>query len=945
MKKPLKKWNKEIFGHIDTKIRSLQQEISKLDHVDQQLGLDETDSIRRKALQTQLWLWLTRKERYWKQMSRCKILKAGDRNTRYFHLLATIRRRKNLIERIEVNGLEYTNQGQIKRAIVNHFKQQYAQQNSQSFNINNLGLSVLTVQQNQHLIEAISAEEVEAALANCASTKAPGYDGFNFKCIKHVWPIIGNDFTRCVLNFFNSGQLPKSINMTWVTLIPKKKDARDILDFRPISMVGCIYKVIAKILSIRIKTVMADLVGEAQTAFISGRQILDGALIANEIVSWLKKGNKEGVLLKIDFQKAYDTVNLESLLEVLKAMGFAEQWRAWIKASLSTASISVLVNGSPCKPFPMKRGLRQGDPLSPYLFVLLTEVLNCLLSKAVQMGVFNGLQIGSRRVTVTHLQFADDTLIFCEPQLHSLQNITKVLLSFQNFSGLTVNYAKSGLLVIGKENGWAENAAQLLECQIVQLPLTYLGVPLGANMRKIASWQPVIEKIQLKLSSWKAKCLSRPGKLVLIKSVLNSLPVCYLSLFKMPKGVAKEIIKLQRNFLWSGDSAGKVNSLVKWEIVQRPKNEGGLGVGDLLLKNAALLFKWWWRYTCEEGSMWRKVIQSLYDEDNVLLPGKAIPTVPGPWRAIKLTMDDNPSSKAFFGNLSIKLGNGRRVKFWQDVWLLSRPLKAEFPRLFRKSSQQNDFIANMGWYEGTTWRWTLAWNREFTLADQQQLERLLDMLQHHYPTRQSDDSIQWCKKSKLSIKDLTAKASQLIPNRAIVDSLVSTVWKNIAPPKVEFMVWLALLGKLNTRDMLERKKVTSPDMNLCSFCNNSPETLDHVLLSCPFPWAIWINIAENLGLRLVIHQNFRLFYEWWMRRRYPNTLRKKFHILAFFATAWSLWSTRNMVVFQNHIYDHPTLCHTIQWRIALWSKVWKEEIPYSTEDLVRHFSSLPILFP
>jgi len=400
-----------------------------------------------------------------------------------------------MIERIEVNGIEYTNQGHIKKAIVNHFKQQYAKQNSPSFDISNLGLSVLTEEQNQHLIETISAEEIEVALASCASTKAPGYDGFNFKCIKHVWPIIGEDFTRCVLNFFNSGQLTESINMTWVTLIPKKKDARDILDFRPISMVGCIYKVIAKILSIRIKTVMADLVGDAQTAFISGRQILDGALIANELVCWLKKGNKEGVLLKIDFQKAYDTVNLDSLLEVLKAMGFAEQWRIWMKACLSTASISVLVNGSPCKPFPMQRGLRQGDPLSPYLFVLMTEVLNCLISKAVQHGLLNGLQVGSRSVTVTHLQFADDTLIFCEPKLNSLQNIKNVLLSFQNFSGLTVNYAKSGLIVIGKEDSWAERAAQLLECQLVQLPITYLGVPLGANMRTIASWQPVIDKV------------------------------------------------------------------------------------------------------------------------------------------------------------------------------------------------------------------------------------------------------------------------------------------------------------------------------------------------------------------------------------------------------------------------------------------------------------------
>ena len=133
-------------------------------------------------------------------------------------------------------------------------------------------------------------------------------------------------------------------------------------------------------------------------------------------------------------------------------------------------------------------------------------------------------------------------------------------------------------------------------------------------------------------------------------------------------------------------------------------------------------------------------------------------------------MDDNPSTKAFFGNLSFKLGDGSRVRFWQDAWLLSRPLKSEFSRLFRKSSQQNDFIANMGWYEGTTWRWTLAWNREFTLADQQQLLKLQDLLQHHYPSRHYTDSIQWCQKSKFSTKDLTAKASQLISVNAAVDN-------------------------------------------------------------------------------------------------------------------------------------------------------------------------------
>ena len=122
--------------------------------------------------------------------------------------------------------------------------------------------------------------------------------------------------------------------------------------------------------------------------------------------------------------------------------------------------------------------------------------------------------------------------------------------------------------------------------------MTYLGIPLGANMRKIASWQCIIDKIQKRLSSWKSSCLSMADRLVLIKSVLNYLPIYYLSLFSLPKKVANEIIRLQRRFLWTGNKEGKVMSLVKWEVVQQSKDRGGLWVGDIVVKNAALLFKW-----------------------------------------------------------------------------------------------------------------------------------------------------------------------------------------------------------------------------------------------------------------------------------------------------------------------------------------------------------------
>ena len=648
---------------------------------------------------------------------------------------------------------------------------------------------------------------------------------------------------------------------------------------------------------------------------------MDGALIANEVVNWLKKKKKEGALLKLDFQKAYDTINLESLDNVLKEMGFDDKWRRWIKACTSTARISILINGVPCKPFKMKRRIRQGDPLSPYLFVLMAEVLNRALTKAAEIELFQGVHVGSQNVSLSHLQFADDTLLFCEPKLELLINIKKILYSFQSFSGLAVNYDKSGLIVIDKDEDWAVRAAELLKCRLIQLPITYLGVPLGANMKKSTSWQPIIDRIQHRLTSWKASCLSRPGKLVLIKAVLSSLSVYYLSLFKMPKKVATEINKIQRRFLWSGKHERRISTLVKWKVVQRSKKEGGLGVGDLLIKNAALLFKWWWRYACEEGAMWRTVVQSIHEEDHFLLPSKARSSLPGPWRDIKqIALEESPTTKAFFKHLSVKLGGGRRVAFWQDTWADEKPLKIVFPILYSLSTQKNELIVNMGWFEGPLWRWTLAWQRELTIGEQEQLSNLQVLIQKCHPKRDVTDQVVWNRKEEFSTRALVTEACKECDGNVAVDSLASSVWMHTAPPKVEFMTWLALLGKLNTKEMLVRKGILPTEAIMCSFYSVQPESCDHLLLCCPVSWKVWQCIAHDLGIKVEAQSNFRQFYDWWMARKSLNSTRKRFFILSFFVTIWSIWNTRNMMVFQNQRYDHQALCHTIKWRIALWSK-------------------------
>ena len=173
-------------------------------------------------------------------------------------------------------------------------------------------------------------DEIRNAVWECDPSKAPGYDGFNLKFIKELLREVSDDFVKCILDFFVTSRMSRKLNMTWVTLIRKVDDGQEIKDYRPISMVGCIYKVIVKILANRLKGVMNGLVGETQTAFVQGRQILDGALIACETVQSLKRKKQSAALVKLDFHKAFDPVRWTFVDEVLKKMGFGCVWKLWI---------------------------------------------------------------------------------------------------------------------------------------------------------------------------------------------------------------------------------------------------------------------------------------------------------------------------------------------------------------------------------------------------------------------------------------------------------------------------------------------------------------------------------------------------------------------------------------------------------------------------------------
>ena len=243
------------------------------------------------------------------------------------------------------------------------------------------------------------------------------------------------------------------------------------------------------------------------------------------------------------------------------------------------------------------------------------------------------------------------------------------------------------------------------------------------------------------------------------------------------------------------------------------------------------------------------------------------------------------------------------------------------------------------------WRWTLSWRRELRPEEFTQLSQLQGILQHQHPVKDGQDKVTWSTKGTFTVKELMSEATKIRDGLAEVDSLVCNVWKNVAPPKVEFMLWLALLGKLNTKDLLVKKGVLPNQANQCSLCHAHPENIDHILLQCQFSWQVWCNVAAGFGKQIDRQMSFRQFYEDWVSKRVHNPMQKKLYIAAFFAVSWSLWTTRNKKVFDQCELNLEAVCHLVRWRIAFWSKAWKEHNPYSTEELVRNFHFIPQLFP
>ncbi|GLT68412.1 hypothetical protein SLA2020_406460, partial [Shorea laevis] len=667
--------------------------------------------------------------------------------------------------------------------------------------------------------------------------------------------------------------------------------------------------------------VMPSIISQNQSAFVGRRHIADGIVIANEVIHEAKKRKRPTLIFKADFEKAYDSVNWNFLDSMMEKLGFCLKWRRWIRECLSTSSVSVLVNGSPTEEFRMKKGLRQGDPLAPFLFLLVAEALNGLILKAKEKDMYTGTVVGTEGLEVTHLQFADDSIFFCEASDLNIKVIKGILRSFELVSGLKVNFFKSALYGINVKMEDISEWAETLNCVVGCIPFKYLGIPVGANPRNLSTWTPVVDCLRRKLSNWKCESLSFGGRIVLLNAVLSSIPVYFFSTMRAPRKVIKLLSSIQRTFLWGGNGGDRKIAWVRWEKVCTSRKDGGLGVKDLDRFNMALLGKWRWRLVMEKEALWNRVVEAKYGiHGRRDWEGREVKINSSHWWKALWKLDKERGSYEgwMYNGLVKTVGEGNDTLFWHEKWCGEVPFREKFNRLFRLAEDKEAFVKNMGEWRNGEWTWKWSWSRELLGRENTLLQDLNRLLHGSKLEQGQQDSWRWKHESKGTYSTKSAYILLSSSNRETESRMFSMLWNNKVPLKVSAFVWKAMQNRIPTGDNLLKRGIVGSNTDFtCIFCGKQTESVSHLFFTCETTWAIWHAAYAWWGVQAV------LTCEGWKHLQQhvgmvQNKKLKETWYVIWFTIIWSIWLWRNQLVFKEGNVSPAMVVDLIKLRSLNW---------------------------
>jgi hypothetical protein len=711
-----------------------------------------------------------------------------------------------------------------------------------------------------------SEEEVRKAIFDSAADKAPGPDGFSITFFRTAWAVIKQDMLNAVNKFFDLNEPSfHCLNSALFVLLPKNDQPTHATHYRPISLIHSFAKLMSKIMSNRLQPRLDELISPCQSAFIAGRSIQDNFLYVQNLAKYYHRNNTPALLLKLDIAKAFDTVSWQYLLDMLQARGFPSRFRDWIALLFRTASSQVLINGVPGRSISHQRGLRQGDSLSPFLFDLAMEPLHRLLEIATEEGMLSKLK--GKQCSFRASLYADDVALFINPSQDDILGTHTVLQAFGSATGLITNLTKSSVTPIRCHNINLDKLLSSIGVPVVHFPCIYLGMPLSVKRLTKADWQMLLDKVDRYLATWKARLMSKAGRLEMLNSVLTSLAVYLMTINDMPAWVRLEFDRRRRAWLWAGEATcngGKCR--VSWRQACRPKALGGLGIHCIKAFSTALRLRWMWQ-------KWKS-------------PHK-------PWAHMNIASNRN-ERELFSAATKITVGDGKTATFWTDRWLNNQAPCSIAPDIFKISIRKNRTVADA--LQSNRWLQDLRFHLSIDHIPQliDLAERLEEVTLNNTP-----DDIEWRFDSKGSYSAGSAYKIQFIG--AMTTNFKKTVWTGWAPARCKFFIWTLMLNKVLTADALLRRQWDNE--YFCPLCHRNLETPKHLFTECLYTNEVWMEMANRLRLTAIKPNNWigkDLTIQEWFTNIVGNRPKEETKVLFPVANliCWEIWKERNRRIFE-----------------------------------------------
>jgi mannosylglycoprotein endo-beta-mannosidase len=599
---------------------------------------------------------------------------------------------------------------------------------------------------------------------------------------------------------------------------------------------------------------------------------------------------------------------------VLGMKGFPTKFVELTRKVVENGKVNIMVNGKVGPYFVTRKGLRQGDPFSPLLFNVAADVLATLVSRAQEQGFIKGLIPEMYDGGLTLLQYADDTIFVFEDNLEYARNLKIILCTFEHLTGLKINFSKSEVYCFGSVVEKQEEYAYIFTCKVGEVPFRYLGMPVHYKRLCKIDWRPAEEKVEKKCPCWQGGPLSFGGRIILTEICLSNVPGFMMSFFRVPKGVLKRFDFFRARVLWQEREGVRKYHLVKWADVCQPRDQGGLGLTNLDVKNISLLCKWLWRLENEEGD-WQKILKFKYFKNGIITQDRKYVGCSHFWSGLMEVKN------VFYSCCKRVLGDGCKTRFWEDVWVGEKPLSVLFPRLYNLTFSQGVSVARVFAQDFNCIRFRRCLYGESL----EMWNKLLDMCGSTTLSQEPDRvSLKLTKSGIFSVKLLY---TYLMARRVLFP--YKMIWRLKVPLKIKAFIWLIVKNRILTKINLAKKGWKGSV--LCEFCGGN-EDMNHLFFECPMAKYNW-NVAScalGIGTKPV---NFYDLCQNWLQK---FTGRDRIVVMVGTAALlWNLWKTRNASCFQQKFHNNPTEVIFSMCRLMDdWNFLQKEKV----QELVRRVS-------